>query len=170
MRVIQVMNRDTLVAWLDDAYAMETQLLPVLRRQASLAGDSPDAQARIEAHIGETVAHADRVRQALQRLGGAPSKLRTGLALVMGAGEKLPGGILSDETLKHAITGYATEQFEVAAYTALIAAAEQAGEAEVARLCRLNRGEDEEMAEWLDARISILIERRTQALGTAKSP
>jgi ferritin-like metal-binding protein YciE len=170
MRVIQVMNRDTLVAWLDDAYAMETQLLPVLRRQASLAGDSPDAQARIEAHIGETVAHADRVRQALQRLGGAPSKLRTGLALVMGAGEKLPGGILSDETLKHAITGYATEQFEVAAYTALIAAAEQAGEAEVARLCRLNRSEDEEMAEWLDARISILIERRTQALGTAKSP
>ena len=49
----------------------------------------------------------------------------------------------------------AAEQFEVAAYTALIAAAEQAGESEVARLCRLSRSEDEEMAEWLDAQIPI---------------
>ena len=46
-----------------------------------------------------------------------------------------------------AIANLAAEQFEVAAYTALIAAAEQAGESEVARLCRLNRSEDEEMAE-----------------------
>ena len=156
------MNRDTLVAWLDDAYAMEMQLLPVLRRQATLASDRPEAQARIEAHIDETVNHAERLRQALNGLGNVPTKLRTGLALVMGAGEKMPGGILSDDPLKSAITGYATEQFEVAAYTALIAGAEQAGEVEVARLCRLNRGEDEEMAEWLDAQIPILIGHRTR--------
>lgn len=156
------MNRDTLVAWLDDAYAMEMQLLPVLRRQATLASDRPEAQARIETHIDETLNHAERLRQALQGLGNTPTKLRTGLALVMGAGEKLPDGMLSDESLNNAIMGYATEQYEVAAYTALIAGAEQAGEVEVARLCRLNRGEDEEMAEWLDAQIPILIEHRTQ--------
>ena len=61
------MNRDTLVAWLDDAYAMEMQLLPVLRRQATLASDRPEAQARIEAHIDETVNDAERPRQALGR-------------------------------------------------------------------------------------------------------
>jgi ferritin-like metal-binding protein YciE len=43
--------------------------------------------------------------------------------------------------------------------TALIAAAEHAGEPEIARLCRLNRGEDEDMAEWLDAQIPIVIAR-----------
>jgi ferritin-like metal-binding protein YciE len=52
---------------------------------------------------------------------------------------------------------FAVKQFEIALYTAVIAAAEQAGEPEVARLCRLNRGEDEDMAEWLEAQIAIVI-------------
>ena len=65
--------------------------------------------------------------------------------------------IFSDRLVIGAIADLAAEQFEVAAYTALIAAAEHAGEAEVARLCRLNRDEDEAMAEWLDAQISIVI-------------
>jgi ferritin-like metal-binding protein YciE len=158
------MNRNRLVEWLDEAYAMELQGLPVLRNHATRSGGRPDAQARIEAHIDQTVNHLERVRQALQGLGNTPSTLRTGLALVMGAGEKMPGGILSDESLRDAIIGYTTEQFEVAAYTALIAGAEQAGEMEVARLCRLNRGEDEDMAEWLDAQIAILVEHRAQIL------
>jgi ferritin-like metal-binding protein YciE len=152
------MTRNTLVMWLDDAYAMELQVLPVLRSHAIRTAARPDVQARIEAHIDQTVNHLERVRQALKGLGSAPSKVRTGPALVMGAGERLPGGILSDGLLKDAIIAYTTEQFEVAAYTALIAGAEQAGEAEVARLCRLNRAEDEDMAEWFDAQIPILIE------------
>jgi ferritin-like metal-binding protein YciE len=52
---------------------------------------------------------------------------------------------------------YAAEQFEVASYTALIAAAEHVGEVQIARLCRLNRSEDEDTADWLEARIAILI-------------
>jgi ferritin-like metal-binding protein YciE len=158
------MNRNTLVAWLDDAYAMELQVLPVLRNHAIRTGGRPDAQARIEAHIDQTVDHVERVRQALKGLGNTPSKLRTGLALVMDAGEKMADGILSDDPLRDAIMGYMTEHFEVAAYTALIAGAEQAGEVEVARLCRLNRGEDEDMAEWLDAQIPILVEHRAAIL------
>ena len=67
--------------------------------------------------------------------------------------------VFSDRLVIGAIADLAAEQFEVAAYTALIAAAEHAGETEVARLCRLNRGEDEEMAEWLDAQIPIVIAR-----------
>ena len=55
---------------------------------------------------------------------------------------------------------YAAEQCEIAAYNALITAAEQTGELEVARLCRLNRGEDEEMADWLNAQLEILTEER----------
>lgn len=65
--------------------------------------------------------------------------------------------MFSDPLVKNVIADLAAEQFEVAAYTALIAAAEHAGEAEAARLCRLNRGEDEDMAEWLDAQIPIVI-------------
>ena len=56
-----------------------------------------------------------------------------------------------------AVVSYAAEQFEVASYTALIAAAEHVSEAQIARLCRLNRSDDEDMAEWLEAGIAILI-------------
>jgi ferritin-like metal-binding protein YciE len=69
----------------------------------------------------------------------------------------ITGRVFTDPLVKNVIAELAAEHFEVAAYTALIAAAEHAGEAEVARLCRLNRGEDEDMAEWLDAQIPIVI-------------
>ena len=67
--------------------------------------------------------------------------------------------VFSDRLVIDAIADLVAEQFEVAAYTVLIAAAEHAGETEVARLCRLNRGEDEDMAEWLDAQIPLVIAR-----------
>jgi len=60
------------------------------------------------------------------------------------------GGLFAgDEVVKGAMAGYVFEHFEIASYTALIIAAEEAGEADVARICRENLAEEEAMAEWL---------------------
>jgi ferritin-like metal-binding protein YciE len=48
----------------------------------------------------------------------------------------------------------ATEHFEIAAYNALITAAEALGEPEVARLCRENLKEEEDMARFLAEHLS----------------
>ena len=135
-----------LIAWLKDAHLMETRSLPILRRRV---GDRPlglHARARLESHLRETEQHAERLRQALRRLGSAP-----------------PPGVRSSEPIVVMTQDIASRVFSdrlvIDAYTALIAAAEQAGETEVARLCRLNRGEDEDMAEWLDAQIPLVIAR-----------
>jgi ferritin-like metal-binding protein YciE len=150
------MHRSTLIAWLDDAYAMEAQLLPSLCDRAVAAHAVVEVRSRLEEHIHETEGHVERLRQALTSLGSRPSK----------AGQKITslGRIATSVATSNAggavhsaVASYAAEQFEVAAYTALIAAAEHVGEMEIARLCRLNRGEDEDMAEWLEARIAILI-------------
>jgi len=147
------MHRSTLIAWLDDAFAMEMQSLSLLCDRATAAHAVVEACSRIEEHVQETEGHVERLRQALSSLGSSPSTVGQKIASPRRIGtSRSTGGAVHD-----AVASYAAEQFEVATYTALIAGAEHVGEVEVARLCRLNRSEDEDMAEWLEAHIEILI-------------
>src|SRR5688500_15558293 len=120
-------HRATLIAWLNDAYAMETQLLPVLQNHAADVQNNPEAQRRIAEHVAETQRHADRMRQAVEQLGSTTSTIKSTLATVMGSVQSVATGIFSDELVKNALSDYAAEQFEIAAYKALIAAAEELG-------------------------------------------
>src|SRR4029450_7314635 len=149
------MHKRLLIGWLKDAHTMETRSLPILQRRV---GDKPlglDAHARLESHLRETAQHAERLRQALRALGSAPPPVLRRSAPIVVLTQDITSRVFSDRLGSRAIADLAAEQFEVAAYTALIAAAEHTGAAEVARLCRLNRGEDEEMAGWLDAQLLV---------------
>ncbi len=55
----------------------------------------------------------------------------------------------SDEIVKGAMAGYVFEHFEIASYTALIAAAKTAGDAETVRVCEEILVQEEAMADWL---------------------
>jgi ferritin-like metal-binding protein YciE len=153
------MHKRMLIAWLKNAHLMETRSLPTLRRRLGDETQGLDARRRRECHVRETEQHAERLRQALGALGSAPTPVLRSTEAVVMLTHDITSRVFSDRAVVSAIADLAAEQFEVAAYTALIAAAEHAGEAEVARLCRLNRGEDEDMAEWLDAQIPLVIAR-----------
>lgn len=150
-------ERQRLVAWLGDALAMETELLPILRDHANDAIALPEIRARIEEHVDETEQHAERLRQALGILGDGSSSLKSAVASIVGSIMAPGTAFFSDELVKNSLTDYAAEQFEVAAYRALTTAAEDLGEREVARLCRENLREDEEMAQWLLEQVPILV-------------
>lgn len=151
------MHKRMLIACLKDAHMMETRSLAVLRTRASGEPKGLDARARRESHLRETEQHAERLGQALRALGSAPPAVLRSSEAVAVLTHDITSRVFSDRLVVSAIADLAAKQFEVAAYTALIAAAEHAGESEIARLCRLNRGEDEDMAEWLDAQIPIVI-------------
>ena len=153
------MKQRMLIGWLNDAHIMEVRSLPILRRRVGDEPLAPDARARLESHLRETEQHSERLRQALRALGSAPTPVLGSSEPIVVLTQDITSRLFSDRLVISAIAALAAEQFEVAAYSALIAAAEHAGEAEVARLCRLNRGEDEDMAEWLDAQIPIVIAR-----------
>ena len=153
------MKQRTLVGWLKDAHVMETRSLPILRRRVDDEPQGLDARVRLESHLRETEQHAQRLRQALRTLGSAPPPAVHGSEPIVVLTQDIASRVFSDRLVIGTVADLAAEQFEVAAYTVLIAAAEHAGETEVARLCRLNRGEDEDMAEWLDAQIPIVIAR-----------
>ena len=153
------MDRDTLIGWLNDAHAMETELIPVLRDHARDLAGMPAARRRMEQHLIETETHLARVRTAVESLGGGVSTVKSGLASMAGSLLSVGSAVFADEIVKNGLTDYAAEQFEVAAYTALAAAAEELGEAEVERLCRQNLKEDEAMAEWLRLQLPKLVRK-----------
>jgi ferritin-like metal-binding protein YciE len=151
------MHNQMLVAWLHDAHAMEARSLPILRRQAEDTRQRPEVRVRYESHVRETEQHVERVAQALRALGSEPLSVLAKSEALANLAKDITGRLFGDPLATMVIADVAAEQFEVAAYTALIAAAEHAAAPEVARLCRLNRGEDEDMAEWLDAQIPLIV-------------
>lgn len=73
-------------------------------------------------------------------------------------GQAVGGMTASDEIVKGAMAGYVFEHFEIASYTALIAAAKTAGDPETARVCEQILVQEEAMADWLATHLPELTE------------
>ena len=141
---------DQLISWLNDAHAMESGLISILEAHAAQFDRGfPKAAQRIRRHILETQQHAQRVEECLRHLGSQPSSIKSGLSSLIGAVEGSSTAIFRDQLVKDTLTDYASEQFEVACYTALVRVAEDLGYTEIATLCRQNLQEDKAMAEWV---------------------
>ena len=152
------MAHDQLVAWLDDAYAMESGLIPILQNHAQAFEDAmPEAAARLRQHISETRVHADRLEQCLRTLNATPSVTKSTLSSVMGTVEGMSTAMFRDELVKNALADYGGEQIEVACYTALVTSAIELGYPDIAHACQQNLKEDEEMASWLKQQIPRVV-------------
>jgi ferritin-like metal-binding protein YciE len=153
------MTRNLLIAWLNDAYAMEQALLPVLEQHAKDAegGETPEAGIRIREHIEETRKQIDRLDHCLAKVGSRPSMLRSSLGSVMGSAQTVMTAMFSDKAVKNAMLDSGIEQFEIAAYRALITAAKEMDEDEIATLCEDNMHEEQMMATWLEDRIPVVV-------------
>jgi ferritin-like metal-binding protein YciE len=146
-------DNDFVIKWLNDAYSMENALIKVLENHANDAEGHPEVQSKIQEHLEATRRHADRVEECIQRLGGDTSSLKAGMANISGTLQGMSTGTAEDVLVKNAIADYAGEQFEVASYRALIAAAEEIDDQETVRACQENLREDEEMAQWLEEQL-----------------
>src|SRR5687767_7450430 len=151
---------DQLIAWLDDAHAMESGLIPILQKRAAHFGDRmASAARRIQQHIVDTQQHVQRLQECLQALDATPSGVKSTLSSPIGSVEGATTALFRDQLVKDALADYASEQFEVGCYTALVSAATQLGYPEVARLCRLNLDEDSRMAAWLLQQLPAVVSR-----------
>jgi ferritin-like metal-binding protein YciE len=149
--------RETLLSWLNDAYAMEKGLVQVLENHANDVKDRPDMYQRIAQHLEQTRMHAERVRECVERLGGSTSTMKTAMGAISGFFQGRSTGAAPDELVKNALADYAAEHFEIASYRALIAAARSLGENEVLRICEGILREEEEMARWLEHQLPMIV-------------
>ncbi len=142
--------------WLKDAHAMETGGVTTLSNHADAAQDYPEVAAKLREHADATRRHAELLEGRLAALGTGPSSLKeaVGAAFSKVAGiANLPAG---DTVVKNALGDLAAENFEIASYLSLIAAAEAVGDRETAAVCEQILREEERMADWLRAQIPSL--------------
>jgi ferritin-like metal-binding protein YciE len=143
--------KEDLADWLRDAHAMEMQAETMLKGQAARLENYPQLKARIEQHITETQRQARDVEQCLKSMGEDTSALKDTGGKAMAMMQAMSGVVMGDEVIKGALVGYSFEHMEIASYTVLIAAAEAAGEREIASVCERILGEEQAMAAWLSA-------------------
>jgi ferritin-like metal-binding protein YciE len=151
-------QRETLVGWLNDAYALERNLENVLENHAKDAKDYPQVASAIQQHLEETRRHAELVKGLVERLGGSTSSVKTAMGKVSGLFAGMSTGVFPDELVKNALADYASEHFEIASYRALIVAARALGENEVVSVCEQILRDEEKMARWLEQNLPMVVQ------------
>ena len=149
-------QQQTVLSWLKDAHAMEVGGLPTLRDHAETAKDHAEMQAKLSQHAAATQRHAELLEGCIERLGGSPSALKEAVGSAFGKVTGLANLPAKDTVVKNALGDHAAENFEVACYTSLVAAAEKVGDYETADVCKQILGEEEAMADWLKGYIPTL--------------
>ncbi|HET9211661.1 MAG TPA: ferritin-like domain-containing protein [Thermoanaerobaculia bacterium] len=150
--------RETLIGWLNDAYAMEKGLVQVLENHANDVKDRPEMYRKIAQHLEQTKMHAERVRECVERLGGSVSTVKTAMGAVSGFFQGRSTGASPDELVKNALSDYAAEHFEIASYRALITAARLLGENQVVQVCETILRDEQDMANWLEQSLPNVVQ------------
>ena len=148
--------RDTLSTWLKDAYAMEQGIVEILERQIDQFEGMPDAQSMVRQHLELTKNQAEHVRECVERLGDDVSRVKSGMANVLGAVQVMSTAMANDKIVKNVMGNYAIEHFEIASYTILITAAREMGHEDVAMVCQGILQEEQEMADWLEQQLPMV--------------
>lgn len=159
-------SHEQIISWLRDAHAMERSIAAVLERHIADAKDAPEFREQLERHLVETREHARKVEECLASLNATVSAAKDIAANLLGAMQGMATSAFRDELVKNALAEYAMEHFEIACYSSLIAAAEEAGLVDVAHTCSDLLREETRMALWLEDEIPKLTRRYlTQATG-----
>ena len=159
-------HNELLVAWLNDAHAMEKGIVEALESQVEVAKDHPAVQSGIQRHLEATKGHVEKVAQCLDELGESPSAVKSGVASVTGKAQAVMMGGAKDDLVKSALNDYSTEHMEIASYKALIQAAEQLGHPSIVETCQQILRDEEAMAAWLDEQMPALVREAVTTGGT----
>lgn len=167
-------SHQKVVQYLNEAHASELALVSVLRSQIAMTppGSYRDA---LEKHLDETRTHARRVEERVGELGEARNPFQAFMGLTeaaigqMLALSKAPIDLMrgfsgEEKVLKNAKDACATEQLEIATYTALERLAVKVGDEQTAELAASIRGDEERML----GRVMLEIPRLTDAVVRAE--
>ncbi|MCL6745381.1 MULTISPECIES: DUF892 family protein [Kosakonia] len=134
--------------WLRDAHAMEKQAESMLNAMSGRIDNYPDLRARIEQHLTETQGQIKLLETVMDRNDINRSLMKDATSKMAAMGQSFGGMFAPDEIVKGAISSYVFEQFEIACYTSLIAAAEKAGDSASIDIFKQILAEEKAMAEW----------------------
>jgi ferritin-like metal-binding protein YciE len=155
---------DDVVGYLQDAHAIETQALQLLRAAPAIAGAEPLAAA-FRDHHAETREHRRMVEERLQAHDAHPSRLQDAALRIGGLNIAAFFAVQPDTPVKLAGFGYAFEHLEIAAYELLRRVAERAGDTETARVASRIADEERAAAERIGGLWDVAMDAALQNVG-----
>lgn len=151
-------HQEMFMSWLKDAYAMEISLIEVLERRVNDAEGHPQMQEMDRKHLEETRRHAELVKSRIEALGEETSSIKSGMSKLTGMFQGMATKPASDTLVKNGLADYASENFEIASYKALMAAAQEMGDQETVEMCRQIIQDEERMAKFLDENLPMVVQ------------
>ncbi|ATI79866.1 ferritin-like domain-containing protein [Sphingobium yanoikuyae] len=151
--------RHMFIVGLRDAHAVEHQALGIMDRQIEHLAQYAEVEARLRSHRGETERQIERLDSILDNFGESPSALKDAALKLGGSVAALSHALAPDEIIKNSLANYAFENYEAAAYKALIAIAKAGGfEAAIPKLEESLR-EELAMVAFLDETLPIIVDK-----------
>jgi ferritin-like metal-binding protein YciE len=141
--------QEQLVKYIDEAYAMEQNVLRMLDGMIETSED-PEMRSALEEHKRETEDQAERLKQRLAAHDASPSMVKEAGGILGAMMKGIVDMARADKAGRNARDGYATEHMEIASYQLLERVATLAGDPETAAVARQNRAEEEAMARRID--------------------
>ncbi len=135
-----------LVDYIEDAHAMEQNVLQMLNSMISTTRDDEIVQ-ELEHHKVETERHVERLSERLSAHGVEPSTRKQAQSLAGALMKGVTDQVRGDKPGKNARDGFVTEHMEIAAYELLERLALRAGDEQTAQVARENRADEEAMAQ-----------------------
>jgi ferritin-like metal-binding protein YciE len=146
----------TVLLWLRDAHAMESQSVQMLTSQLPSLTGFPEFHRSVKAHAELSHEQRERLGARIARLGQSASLLRDGLGMALGLTAPMMIAVLPDNVARSAVANYAFEHLEIGTYRALIGLAEQAGDRETRKLAESILAQELEMAAWLEEHLAAI--------------
>jgi ferritin-like metal-binding protein YciE len=162
-------GEERLLAWLNDAYALEKAQIPILENHADDARWQPHVRDRDLQHLERTKQHVKMVEKCIRLLGRKPAKVKSAVGRIAGAVSSLSTEPFDDEVVRNFLADFASENLEVASYQAIIVAARDAGHDKIARICEEILDDEEEMADWLRANLPRAVRDTLGELDTVRA-
>ena len=146
-------SKQTLIAWLRDAHAMERASVDSLDRMADRLARFPDLAAGLREHWRRSLTQVTQIEACLKKLGSDTSTFKDLASRFIGIAQGFAAEFAPDEVVKDCCAAYSWRHFEIACYLSLGAAAAALEELEVASMCEQHVQQERAMAAWLEEQI-----------------
>jgi ferritin-like metal-binding protein YciE len=154
---------EEVVAYLQDAHAIETQAVQLLKVAPGIAGAEPLADA-LRDHTSETEAHRQLVEERLEAHGARPSRLQDTALRVGGLNVAGFFAAQPDTPVKLAGFAFAFEHLEIAAYELLSRVADRGADPDTVAMAQRIAGEERAAAERIastwDAAMEAVLQKQ----------
>jgi ferritin-like metal-binding protein YciE len=159
---------EKLVEYIDDAYAMEQNVLRMLDGMIGTTKD-PQMKRALERHKKQTEKQAERLEECLSEHGKSPSKVKAAGGMMAALMKGVLDAARDDSPGRNARDGFATEHMEIASYEMLERVARKAKDRKTAAVARQNREEEEAMARSIAAKWNKVVELSLKEEGVRTS-